>query len=178
MKALRIAIGVIVALLAIFVVGGLVLPSKTTLSRSVVIQAPPAAIFAHLNDLRKFYAWSPWKDMEPEAEVKFSEAVSGPGASYSWHGKKLGEGSMTISRLEPNRMLETALDFKEQGKALARFELQTVEGGTQVTWFFESEAPGFGDRWMGLVMQSMLGGQYETGLQALKKVVEAEAAAH
>ncbi len=45
---------VILILGAIFVGGGLLLPSQVHLERSTTIQAQPAAVFPYVNDLHRF----------------------------------------------------------------------------------------------------------------------------
>ena len=58
-------------------------------------------------------------------------------------------------------------------RAVANFELVESDGKTAVTWGFETD---LGSnpmaRWMGLMMDSWVGGDYEAGLSNLKALVE------
>jgi carbon monoxide dehydrogenase subunit G len=59
------------------------------------------------------------------------------------------------------------------GPADAAFELAPQGGGTQVTWTFETEL-GMNPikRYFGLMLDRLLGADYEAGLTALKALVE------
>ena len=43
-------------------------PDDYRLTRTAVIAAPPATVFAQVNDLRKWDDWSPWAKLDPEGE--------------------------------------------------------------------------------------------------------------
>ena len=163
-------VGIVVG---VFVVVGLLLPRAAKLERSIVIQAPADKVFVYVNSLEKFQEYSPWREMEPEAAVTMGEKTEGVGASFSWKGKKTGEGSMTITESVKNERVVTALDFKDQGKAGATFMLKPQGGETQVTWTFEGDA-GYNliSRYFYLFIDKLLGSDYEKGLEKLKKVVE------
>ena len=85
----------------------------------------------------------------------------------------VGSGSQTITRLEPGRTVETALDFGVQGTANASIDLEPAGAGTKVTWGFTTDL-GFNPiyRYFGLMFDSWIGGDYEKGLAKLKTVVE------
>ena len=53
--------------------------------------------------------------------------------------------------------------------------LAAADGGTEVTWGFETDL-GMNPvgRWMGLMMDSWIGADYEAGLARLKALVEGE----
>jgi hypothetical protein len=59
------------------------------------------------------------------------------------------------------------------GTALAAFDLVETDGKTTVTWGFTTDMGNSPmGRWMGLMMDSWVGGDYETGLTNLKSLVE------
>jgi hypothetical protein len=74
MKALKIAGYVVIGILAIATIVTLIQPSQGHIEKSIVINAPAAAIFPHLNNLKNFTAWSPWSKMDPEAKQTFEGA--------------------------------------------------------------------------------------------------------
>ena len=55
----KILIG-LAALVAIFLVVVAMQPSDFQMARSTTIAAPPANVFAQVNDFHKWEAWSPW----------------------------------------------------------------------------------------------------------------------
>jgi hypothetical protein len=99
LKKILLALVVVVVAFAILVV---LQPDEFRVTRSTTISAPPAAVFDHVNDLRKWQAFSPWAKMDPEADVSFEGAPSGTGAVFTWSGnKEVGEGRMTIIASRP-----------------------------------------------------------------------------
>ena len=56
------------------------------------------AIFALINDLRGWGAWSPYEKRDPAMQRSFSGAASGKGAIYEWDGNNnVGKGRMEIT---------------------------------------------------------------------------------
>lgn len=43
-------------------------PGNFRITRSAIISAPPETVFEHVNDVRKFQAWSPWAKRDPQAK--------------------------------------------------------------------------------------------------------------
>ena len=82
-------------------------------------------------------------------------------------------GSQEIIESAPDQIFRTALDFGPMGTAIASFKLQPDGEQTQITWGFTSEL-GLNpmSRWMGLMMDKWVGGDYERGLDNLKALVE------
>ncbi|HEY5972404.1 MAG TPA: hypothetical protein VIT22_10655 [Pseudoxanthomonas sp.] len=80
----------------------------------------------------------------------------------------------------PDRKVVTELDFGEQGKAIAVFRI-TPEGGSRVVWAFDST---LSDRlltrwvgsWFGLLMDKLIGWDFEKGLAKLEAVLETDRA--
>ena len=97
------------------------------------------------------------------------------GAKLDWTSDhpQVGNGTSEITASEQDRKVVNALDFGDMGTALASFDLVESGGKTTVTWGFQSD---LGNnpmaRWMGLMMDRWVGGDYETGLSNLKAVVE------
>ena len=175
MRILVRVIGAFVALLAVLALVGFLLPRQVTVSRSVIIDAPPEAIFPHLNDLKATAAWSPWLERDPDLQVVYEGPEQGVGQRMSWVSEvqSVGSGSQEITASTENERVETALDFGAQGTALSYVALDPIDGGTEVTWGFDTDMGGNPvGGWMGLMMDRWIGGDYETGLSRLKALVE------
>ena len=174
MKALKIigiGVGVIVFLLVVYIMA--FVPAKGHVEKSVVINAPAYAVFTHLNDLKKFVAWSPWSKMDPEAKNSYEGAEAGVGAKMNWDGKDMGKGSQWIEESVENERVKTGLSFEGmEGTSNAEFKLTPEGNGTKVTWTYDGENTGFMGKAFWMVMGEILEGQYESGLQDLKKLVE------
>lgn len=151
------------------------LPNQVLVERSTVINSLEADIFPHLNNLKKFNAWSPWAARDPETHYVFTGPVKGKGARMEWDSDTLGTGSLEIIDSQPDKSLGVALDFGAQGKANSTWSLSPSGAGTRVTWGFETKVGNNPvKRWMSLLFDRWIGGDYEQGLANLKKVVEAQ----
>jgi effector-binding domain-containing protein/uncharacterized protein YndB with AHSA1/START domain len=176
MSALKkLAIGVLT--LAIVLVGvGFLLPRSAEVERSIVIQAPPATVFAVLNGFRNFNRWSPWADLDPEARYAYTGPVQGVGAKMSWAGSDaVGSGSQEILESEPYQRIRIRLTFSgwDDADNHASYLLSSVGESTHLTWRFEGD---FGTnllgRYFGLMMDRFIGADYAKGLARLKNYVE------
>src|SRR3569623_1715732 len=172
-------------LLVVLLIGAaFALPSTSHVERSITINRPVSQVFTVLDSYRRFNEWSPWAAKDAHAKYTVSGPVSGVGAKQAWVGdpKTVGSGSQAIVATEPNRSISTALTFGEDMQARARFVLTADnETSTKVTWTFETDAPLAFDaqfprnligRYMGLMMDKMIGSDYEQGLTKLKALLE------
>lgn len=172
----RLAFRVLFILLILFAVIGLLLPSSTAVERSIVIDAPPSEVFPHLNGMRAFHAWSPWSAIDPQTAYEFSGPEQGVGSRMSWYSgdQQVGQGSQEITLSLPDREVETRLEFGDKGSGTATFLLQPEGDATRVRWQFSTE---FGwdlfSRYVGLMLDSIIGAQYDKGLRDLKARIEA-----
>ena len=138
MRVLKWLLGIVAVLALLFVAGGYLLPREVTVARSVEIDAPPAEVFPQVNSLRAAQAWSPWLSRDPDVALVFSGPEEGVGAVMSWTSTvpEVGEGRQEIVASEPDRRVESALDFGQMGTARARLVLEAAgQGGTSSpTW--------------------------------------------
>lgn len=151
-------------------------PDAFRVERSATIAAPPATVFALVNDFHQWARWSPWEKLDPQMHKAFEGAPSGVGASLHWLGnKKAGEGRMTITESQPSTHLVTALEFIRPFAAsnVAAFALAPVPGGVAVTWSMTGRN-NFMLKAFGLFanMDQLIGKDFEEGLANLKRVAE------
>jgi uncharacterized protein YndB with AHSA1/START domain len=158
-------------------------PDTYYVERAAVINAPPAQVFGHVYDFKKWEAWSPWAKLDPNSKVTFEGPTSGPGAIMRWAGnEKVGRGAMAITEAKPDEVLKIRLDFVEpmDGTSDVQFAFQPEGGGTKVTWTLDGRQS-FAERLictvLGMNVEQMVGADYERGLSNLKSVVEAAPAA-
>ncbi len=171
----KILIGVVVviAALAVFIATR---PAEFSVSRSAAFAAPAPAVFAQVNELKKWEAWSPWQKKDPKAKNSYAGPAAGTGASMAWAGdKNVGEGRMTIVESRPNDLVRFKLEFLKPFEATntAEFSFQEEAGGTAVTWTMRGQNNFIGKA-MCLVfdMDKMVGGDFEAGLAGIKALVE------
>jgi Polyketide cyclase / dehydrase and lipid transport len=175
MKLIKRVLLTLVVVIAALVAVSYLLPGQAVVSRSITVNAPADAVFPHVNSMQATEAWSPWLSRGPETKLTYSGPETGVGNTLSWASDhpQVGAGTQEIVESVENQLVRTELDFGPMGTATATFDLQTEGAGTTVTWGFRSEL-GMNpiSRWMGLMMDDWVGGDYETGLANLKKLVE------
>ena len=160
------------AVLLVFIVA-VFLPSSAHVERSVSIDAHAATIFALLNDFEQVNKWSPWADTDPNARFDVTGPARGVGAAIRWEGSIIGHGAQTIIESVPFERIVSRLDLSNRGEAIATFTLSENAAGTLVNWAFDSE---FGlnllARYIGLMLDGVVGSDYEKGLLNLKTMAE------
>ena len=170
----------IAALLATGIVAVLILaslkPDTFQVQRSIAINAPPERIYPLIADLRAWSAWSPWEKKDPNQTRSFSGAESGVGARYAWDGdRNVGQGSMAITEASAPTRLRLNLDFLKPFEAHNKvvFALQPQGQATNVTWTMTGPVPFFAKIiHVVMNMDRMIGGDFETGLKAMKTQAE------
>ncbi len=175
MRILRnILIGLVV-LIAALAAGAYLLPRNVIVEREITIDAAPEDVFPHINSLQAFSEWSPWSDRDPDMTVSYSGPETGVGNVMEWQSDQpdVGNGRQEIVAVSENEEVRTTLDFGAMGTAEAWWILADANGGTTVTWGLDAD---MGNnpmgRWMGLMMDGLVGADYDTGLANLKTLIE------
>lgn len=152
-------------------------PDVFKVTRTIEVKAKPGVIFPHINNLELGQKWSPWVEMEPDAQYKFEGAKSGEGAILHWEGKKTGKGTMTIVESKPSEYVRSRLDFYKPMQSISTAEIALAPKGeqTQITWSMEGKN-NFLAKVVNVLMdcETMVGSQFEKGLSNLKAIVEKE----
>jgi hypothetical protein len=153
-------------------------PSDYRVSRTMVMSAPAPDIFAQIDDLRRWQAWSPWATRDPKAKASFDGPASGKGAVFAWSGNnEVGEGRMTLTESRPAEAVRIRTDFVKPfvGTSYSDFSLKPEGGGTAVSWTISGENDFIAKAICLFVsMDKVLGGEMEKGLASMKQLVEAD----
>lgn len=166
--------------IAVVVVGILIYaatrPDTFRVQRSTTIKAPPDKIFALINDLHAWAAWSPYEKKDPGMKRTFGGAPAGKGAIYDWDGdKNVGKGRMEITDTTSPSKIAIKLDFFKpfEGHNTVEFTMEPKGDGTVVTWAMYGPAA-FMMKVMGIFMNmdNMIGNDFAVGLANLKTVAE------
>ncbi len=171
---------ILIALVVIIIVFVLIVtmqPSDFRITRSATMPAPAPMVFAQVNNLDNWEAWSPWAKLDPAAKNSYEGPPAGTGAIFSWAGNnQVGEGRMTITESRPNEYVRFKLEFLKPFKATntAEFTFKPEGNQTTVTWSMFGKN-NFMSKTIGLFMNcdKMVGGQFEQGLAQMKSVVKA-----
>jgi hypothetical protein len=168
---------VLAVILVVFVVVVALQPSTYHVERSATIAAPPAAVFAEVNDFHNWEKWSPWAKIDPNAKYSYEGPTAGTGAIIRWAGNSdVGEGSMTITESKPNEQVRIRLQFLKPmaGTATTAFTFQPEGDKTRVIWSMDGENNFVAKAFcLFMNMDKMIGEKYEEGLANMKAVVEA-----
>lgn len=148
-----------------------------TVERHIHVDAPVPAVRDRIVDLRRWTAWSPWEDLDPELGRTYSGAASGVGATYEWSGnRKAGAGRMEVVSVD-DRDVTIDLQFERpfRSHSTIGFTLAPDAAGTLVTWTMTGPVTPM-TRVMGLFrsMDAMIGPDFERGLARLKDDAEGD----
>ena len=176
MKILRIML-ILVSLLVVAVFAAAsFLPTEINVTQTVLIKAPIQRVFRIVNSFEEYNQWSPWYELDPDAEYQTLGQQSGVGARYEWKSTRpeLGRGSQQIISSQPFHLVQVEMQYGVQGNGLSRFDLDAVDEGTQVSWTYESAlGGGFMTRYFGLALRKRVTEDCARGLVNLKRLAEA-----
>jgi effector-binding domain-containing protein len=165
-----------VLVLAILALGvGFFLPSSVHMERSTEIAASPKVVFEQINSFKNFNKWSPWAKLDTATVYNYEGSETGVGAKMSWtsDNPNVGKGSQEIIVSEPYEKITNQMIFGDFEPASASFELSETENGTKVVWSYDQDMGlNIIGRYFGLMMDKMLGPDYESGLADLKEMIE------
>jgi uncharacterized protein YndB with AHSA1/START domain len=174
MWLVKATIAVLVALFAVLAIGGLLLPSGFTVTRSTVIAASPERVYALVADPRSWQRWAVWNRRDPAMRIEYSGPASGTGATWRWRSKTEGNGAMTFTDAEPARRVAYDLYFADFGTTSSgELRFEPKDGVTHVTWSMTGDTgknPFY--HWMALLPDRTVGKDFEDGLAGLKVAAE------
>jgi len=172
---IKIVIGVVVVI-GVFAVIVAMRPSDFRVERSAVVAAPAPVVFAQVNDLHNWDAWSPFAKLDPAAKQTFEGPRAGTGAALAWAGnKQAGEGRMTITESRPYELIRFRLDFVKPFAVTNTAEFTFTPRGVQtaVTWSMSGRQNFMAKAFcMFMSMDKMVGGEFEKGLAQMKSMAE------
>lgn len=153
-------------------------PDEFRVERSAVMNAPPSAPFAQVNDFHNWEKWSPWEKLDPAMKRSFEGPAAGTGAIYAWVGNdEVGEGRMTILESKPNELIRIKLEFIKPFASTSdtAFTFKPDGSQTAVTWTMSGKNNFMSKAFhLAMNMDKMIGGDFEKGLASMKSVVEAK----
>ncbi len=172
----KIALGlfavILLSCIALFAVAS-TRPNDYHVERSATFSAPPEAMHAVLNDMRRFKEWSPWQKLDPNMQMDYSGPEAGVGTSLHWVGKgDAGEGKMTITESSPSS-IAVKLEFVKPFASVAdvHYTIAPEGSGTKVTWAMDGKHDMVSKVMCLFVsMDAMIGKDFETGLANLQNV--------
>ena len=164
---------VIGAFVAVLIVIGLLLPRHSRVEVSTLVDAPPATVFALVNDFRRVDLWSPRTASDPNARVIFSGPDRGVGATVTWDGVIVGSGAQTIVESRPYEHVATMINPGEAGEARTWFDIGPADGKTRISWgFAHDHGLNLVGRYFALLLSGVVRREYEAGIAELRELAE------
>jgi len=177
---LKIILIAIPTIIVVFIIVVAMQPSNYRVARSIVIAAPPDAVFPHMNELKKWEAWNPWGKADPNMKLTYGDPASGVGANYSWAGnREAGAGRATITESRPGKSVKYKMEFFKPmpGFSEMDFTFKPQDNQTEVTMTVTGEKNFMARAFCLFVsMDKMIGGKFERSLADLKAIVESSKA--
>ena len=148
MKAIKIIL-ILLGVIALLAIIGIVMsPSEMDMTRSTSINASKDVVWNNIKSLQAMDAWTPWMEMDPEAEGGFEGPEGEVGSKGWWNGEVVGEGSQTISEIKEYESMKVDLEFIEDGKMVpATGTISMADSGESINvdWNFHMDFT-FGDK--------------------------------
>lgn len=167
--------GFLAIVVVVIAAAGPMMTNDLTADRTIVIATPPENIFAHVNSLENFNAWSPWAAGDGGSTYGVEVQNGHAGADMVWKSDSyVGcAGSGEVAAARPGARVRTALDCSNSG-ALKAGEVFTSEyDDSQVIWQAHTDV---GDtvvqRYFGLVNDNWNATETETGTTMQKTPVK------
>lgn len=152
-------LGALVCILAIL----FIIPSEFKAEKSTVVNASKTEVLAYVKDFKNYSNWNPWFSLDSNMTSSYE------GKTYTWSSEDdmVGSGTQTLV-FESEDSIAYDLNFTApmENTAKAYMKFKEVEGGTEVSWGFNSD----GNVLIGLLMDpsTMVGDNYSVGLKLLQ----------
>lgn len=166
-------VGIVIAVLGlILTIGPAMISENYSVVRTIETEAKSDVVFNQIVMLKNWDNWDPWSLQEPSAGLPIQGIDGTVGATRSWKGDTIGAGSMEITKIEPNSAIDYKLKFTEPmvSESEIHFKLEPAGAKTKISWIMAGKADGWYGRWFGLMMDGMIGKDFEKGLAKLDVV--------
>ncbi|KXK46459.1 MAG: polyketide cyclase/dehydrase [Bacteroidetes bacterium OLB10] len=170
----KVFLGLLVIILLLGI-GSLFISNIHHIERSTYINASPKVIFNELNNLSSWEKWNTWLQMDTTMKISYNNIKSGVGSEILWSSanQNVGNGTMTITKSEPDKTVETELNFNGKGKGINGFKLEPAGDSTKLTTYFTSDMgwnPVF--KYLSLMSKKAMIEMTDNGLKSIKDYIE------
>ncbi|NNC85884.1 MAG: SRPBCC family protein [Bacteroidia bacterium] len=183
---MKILLWIVVAIVVIFAILGFMAPKDYDISRSIEINKPVEEVYPYLTSFENQANWSPWDKKDPHMKKVLTGTDGTVGCVSAWKSDSVnvGTGEQEITKLEPNKRIESELRFLMEFPGMdpftavskGYFNTDEISNGTKVTWGIESK---YDFPWNIMMLffdlEETVGADFESGLNDLKNVMESSA---
>jgi hypothetical protein len=167
---------IFIGLVTLILIISAILPKTFNIEKTIVIDRPTADVMSRVADLNYYSKWNPWQQSDATATSKITGMPATPGHQYSWVGKKVGVGSLTLQSIDQGHIhfdLEFIKPWKSKAKDNWAFE-SIGNGQTKLIWQNRGQLPWPIASLMGPLIIKNLNYQFDQGLANLKNMCEKE----
>jgi uncharacterized protein YndB with AHSA1/START domain len=173
-RFVKITVMALAALAVLLLLGGLLLSGRFHIERSVLTSAPAAKAYALVVDPRNWNRWAVWNRRDPAMSISYFGSPTGVGAGWAWKSQTEGDGKMTLTAATPDQRVAYDLYFPDMDStSTGELRFEAGPGGTRITWTMDGDM-GANPlmHWMALLMDRMVGPDFDGGLANLKALAE------
>lgn len=176
MKFLKKAGLALLSLVALVLLVALFVPKAMHAEKEVVINKPKDDVFAYVKQLKNQNEYSKWGSMDPSMKKEFRGTDGNVGFVSAWDSEKsdVGKGEQEITGIREGERIDYQIRFLKPWESTATSYMITQaadDDHTKVTWGFDGKMT-YPFNIMNLFMGDMLGDDFSTGLNNLKKKLE------
>lgn len=130
-------------LLIAFIAGSIYIATKDSdyrFEKTRIIEAPAPLLFKEVSEFENWQSWA-WIG-EDEADISISEDTLDGGASISWQGAKVGDGTLTNVNMDSFNRIDQRLVFDAgitDSDSEVYWIFEPLEEGTRVTWGMQGD---------------------------------------
>jgi hypothetical protein len=173
LKKILIGLGI---LIAIPLIAALFMEKDFAITRNIVIHQPKQVVFDYLKLIKNQENFSTWTMMDPKMKMSYTGTDGMPGATAIWESETMGNGEQEIKSLREGERIDTEIRFKGMFPSIspAYFTTEAIDSTqTKVTWAMQGSMH-YPMNFLTLFMsmEDMIGKEYQTSLENLKKVLE------
>lgn len=180
MKILKIAGIVLALIITIPFIAALFVSRDYSVEKEVIIERPHQEVYSYAKMLKNQDNFGKWQSVDPDMHKEYRGIDGQVGFVSFWKSENpdVGSGEQEILAIEEGKRIDYAFrlfePFKSNDKVYMEFE--TIDSSqTKVRWGFEGHmAYPMNVFLLVMDMEEMLGNDFETGLQNLKKILESK----
>lgn len=165
----------LIAIVALILLIALLMPSSYTISKTITVKATVEECYEKIANLNNYKNWNPWAQLEPSSTGIISGLPNTVGHQYTWDGKKIGTGGLTIIKINKPTFIELELEFLKpfKSKATDSWNFEQLENNeVKITWANKGELKFPTARLIGPMINKNLNQQFEKGLLNIKTLCE------
>lgn len=165
-------------LIAIPFIAALFIGTTFTVEREIVVERPPAEVFAYVRLLKNQVKWNKWGSLDPDMKKSWRGEDGTPGAVYAWESKNpnVGAGELEIKAVDEGKRIDYEIRMREPFAStdpLVTTIEPAGEGRTKVKSIYRGKM-GYPTNLLCFLVEDVIGDAMSEGFVKLKGLLEAK----